>query len=134
MGRSSNLTFSIDTYNELKGVIKFMEKKICLVCGKEFKYCAHCKKNGEKNTWRNIYCCSECREVFNTCSNFEGGLISQEEAFNKLTELNIKVDSVRDSVKKSVEKILDYKPKKEIEKTEERPKRRPRRKKIEFEE
>ena len=112
------------------------KEKECLVCGKNYKYCAHCNKNGVKETWRNTYCCSSCREIFNTCSNYEGKLISQEEAYNKLTELNVDVNTVKKSVKESVEKIMNYSQPKveETKEVEERPKRRPRRRKINFDE
>ena len=116
------------------------ELKQCLVCGKKYKYCAHCNKNGVITTWKNIYCSKECREIFNTCSDYEGKLISQEDAYKKLTELNVNPDTVKKSVKGTVNKIMTYKPKltksrkvEEVsveEKTEEEPKRRPRRRRV----
>ena len=115
------------------------EQKECLVCGKKYKYCAHCNKNGVITTWKNIYCSSECREIFNTCSSYEGKSISQEDAYKKLIESSIDLNTVRKSVKGTVDKIMTYKPKKEevvveekiaepdVNINEEEPKRRPRR-------
>ena len=63
------------------------KERECLVCSTKYKYCAHCNKNGVVDTWRNTYCSAACRDIFNTCSNYEGGLISQEDAYNKLMEV-----------------------------------------------
>lgn len=106
--------------------------KECLVCGKTYKYCGHCNKNGIVDTWRNTYCSKECREIFKTCSNYEGNLISIEDAYNKLIELNVDVNKMKKSVRESVNKIMEYKPiSKEIvteDVIEEQPRRRRRRK------
>lgn len=99
------------------------KKRECLVCGKKYQYCGHCNKNNVVETWKNIYCSKECREVFSICSNFEGGIITQEEAYNKLTELNIQPNQMTKAVRASVDKIMAFKPE------EEKPKRRTRRRK-----
>ena len=114
------------------------KERECLVCAKHYQYCPHCNKNNIKETWKNTYCSKECREIFNTCSNFEGKLISQEEAYNKLSELDINSKNVTNSVRGSVERIMSYKPKtirkteevKEVSEVEEQPKRKPRRRRI----
>lgn len=95
----------------------------CLVCNKKYKYCGHCNKNNIVEAWKNSYCSKECREIFYTCSNFEGNIISQEEAYNKLIELNIQPENMTEAVRASVDKIMAFKPE------EEKPKRRTRRRK-----
>ena len=86
------------------------EIRSCLVCGSKYKYCGHCNKNNIVERWKNTYCSKECRELFNTCSNFEGGLITGKEAYKIITGLNINLNNVTKAVKGSVDKILTYKP------------------------
>ena len=93
---------------------------VCPICGTRFP-----KVKGK------IYCSKECREIFKTCSNYEGNLISIEDAYNKLIELNVDVNKMKKSVRESVNKIMEYKPiSKEIvteDVIEEQPRRRRRR-------
>ena len=81
----------------------------CIVCGKNYDYCPHCNKGSKNNMWKSSYCSENCRDIFHTCSNFEGKLISQEDAFNKLNSLNIKSIDVKKSVKGSVDRIMTFK-------------------------
>lgn len=84
------------------------KERECLVCGKKYKYCPHCNGNAAKEAWKATYCSLVCREIFKTCSNYEGELISQEDAYNKLVSLNVDSDNVTSSVKSSVKKIMQY--------------------------
>lgn len=81
--------------------------KQCLVCNSRFEYCPHC--SGNPTPWKTTYCSEECRDIFNTCYNFESKYITQEEAYNRLNELNIKDKNIQKSVKGSVEKIMAFK-------------------------
>ena len=86
------------------------KERECLVDGRHYQYCPHCNKNGAVETWKNTYCSKKCRDIFNTCSKYEGGLIAQEEAYNILSSLDINIDKMQKSVRDSVEKIMSYKP------------------------
>lgn len=83
-------------------------QKKCIVCGKTYEYCPHCNKGSKNDRWKSSYCSENCRDIFHTCSNFEGKLLSQEEAFNKLNGLNIKSIDVKKSVKGSVDRIMAF--------------------------
>ena len=110
------------------------KERLCIVCGQSYLYCPHCDKNNKQNRWKINYCSENCRDVFKTCSNYEGGLISLEEAYDTLIKLNIQ--NVKDSVKATVNKIMTYKPivevksEEPVEIIEEKPKHRPRRKRL----
>jgi len=84
------------------------KERECLVCGKKYKYCPHCNGNAAKEAWKATYCSLVCREIFRTCSNYEGKIITQEDAYNKLVSLNVNSDNVTSSVKSSVDKIMQY--------------------------
>ena len=101
----------------------------CLVCSRTYPFCGHCNKNNIVELWKNTYCSKECREIFNTCSNFEGGLISQKDAYDALKRLGVDTLTINKSVKDTVEKIMKYEPPKKVKeetKTDEEPKRKPR--------
>lgn len=84
-------------------------KKNCIVCGKEYEFCIHCAKNGKKETWRSSFCSENCRDIFRTCSDYVGKMITipmAQERLNKL-DLNIKLQK---SVNATVAEILAYQP------------------------
>lgn len=83
-----------------------MANIICCVCGKEYKYCGNCDKSASKHTWKTSFCSENCRDIFRTCSGFEGGMIDLDKAFDTLNSLNIEFP-LKKSVAPSVKKILD---------------------------
>ena len=81
--------------------------KTCIVCGKKYEFCAHCRRTNSNDLWRNIYCSKECREIFDTCSRYAGHSISAEDAYNKLIEYNFERKDIQMSVKNTVDEIIE---------------------------
>lgn len=121
------------------------ELKTCLVCGKKYKFCNHCRPVPFEELWRLTYCSEDCRKIFNICCRYAGKDISADEAYKILIQCNVEGKEIQMSVKNSVEKIIKEaeksEPKSEVtrnadEVTEvsERPRRRPRRRRNKNEE
>lgn len=89
------------------------KKKVCTVCGKEIEFCGHCKRLSFDELWRNIYCSEDCRDIFKTCSDYVGKLISIEDAQQILIKSNVKEKNIQMSVKNAVDEIINYIPKEE---------------------
>ena len=91
----------------LKEVIVLSKNKVCIICAKKYKFCGHCNKISSDELWHNIYCSEECREIFNTCSRYEGKDISADEAYDKLVKYNFTDKNIQLSVKGTIEKIIN---------------------------
>ena len=82
------------------------EIKKCIICGRTYKFCGHCNKISSSELWRNLYCCEDCREIFDTCSRYEGKSLSANEAYDRLVKCGFANKKIQPSVKGTVEKIL----------------------------
>ena len=89
------------------------KKRRCIVCDTSYEFCMRCNRVPSDEYWRNIYCSQDCREIFKTCSRFEGGAITADEAYEKLIQYNVEGKDIQMSVKNSVERIKKGASKKE---------------------
>lgn len=56
----------------------------CILCGKTYKYCPHCRDYDSLPKWMTMFDRSECKEIFDAVSEFNFGNISALEAKNVL--------------------------------------------------
>ena len=79
----------------------------CIICGKEYEYCGTCSDtSNQKETWRNLYCSENCKQIFEVLSAYAFEHIDAQEAQKKLGALDLsKIDSFKDSFKKQIEEI-----------------------------
>lgn len=84
--------------------------RYCLICNKKYEFCPHCSRVASDELWKNEYCSQECREIFRVCSRYAGNDISQEDAYNKLIELNVGNKNIQPSVRGTVTQIMEYVP------------------------
>lgn len=75
--------------NKRKGRMTMaIDDKKCIVCNKHHKYCVNDPRYDKNETWRNLYCSEECREVFDVYNEFKHGLIKAEEASRRIKKIN----------------------------------------------
>ena len=55
----------------------------CICCSTEYRYCNSCSEDRTKPAWYAIYHNENCKNVFNTASDYLAGLITKEEAKQK---------------------------------------------------
>ena len=81
--------------------------RICIICGTKYKYGGNCSDNAVKHeTWRNIYCSENCRKIFDVLSAQANGHISDKDAYNEISKLDIKnLESFRDDIKDQIKRI-----------------------------
>lgn len=92
-------------------------ERICITCGKKYVYCPNCQKGDPSETWRNIYCSDECRDIYKICNSFAFGHINIETAKKQLDKYGITDRSIyNEDVRKSLSAI--YAAKTEAPKTE----------------
>ena len=79
----------------------------CILCGTTYKYCSTCREYADQPVWKNVYCCENCRTIFNTLVEYKSDAISKEDAANILKSCDLtKKDSFRTDLRVIVEEIL----------------------------
>lgn len=79
------------------------EDKTCVICGKAYKYCQSCPyKYNTTETWRNIFCSENCRELYHVYDQLKVGQITDKNAAKSLKKLDISYLSKLNEPMKSV--------------------------------
>lgn len=60
--------------------------RICLTCGKAYSYCPNCTEDELKPTWMALYDTENCREIFNTLTEYNAGLITAKVADERISK------------------------------------------------
>ena len=55
----------------------------CICCSTEYRYCNSCSEDRTKPAWYAIYHNENCKDIFNTASDYLAGAITKEEAKQK---------------------------------------------------
>lgn len=56
-------------------------KKICVLCGNEYEiYCVNCREAINQPTWKNSFCCENCRDIYSATAGYFGKSYSAQEA------------------------------------------------------
>lgn len=79
----------------------------CIVCGKEYKFCHNCGNDDRKDeTWRNIFCSENCKNIYNILSMQGNGHIDDGKAKDMLSKLDLsRLGEFRADFKKQIESI-----------------------------
>ena len=65
------------------------DNKTCILCGKQYKYCEGCPgKYNVLETWRNIFCSENCREVYHVFDLLKAGKMTEKNANKELKKLD----------------------------------------------
>lgn len=81
-------------------------ERICIVDRKEYRYCGRCgrfilRDGGEK------FCCDNCKDIYNICSDYQFGRIDATEANERLKKVDIsKIETLVAPLQKNIYDIL----------------------------
>ena len=90
--------------------------KTCAICKKKYSYCPTCASDARKPSWMAVFCCENCRTLYNVINDFRYEKISKEEAFNILSKLDLSVaEELPRNFKESFDEILSVKVEEKIE-------------------
>jgi len=65
------------------------KKRVCLACGKTYKYCNNCPEFSSRPTWMTEFDCEECKEIFNAVSAYNMELMSANEVKAIIKKYNV---------------------------------------------
>lgn len=81
-------------------------KRKCLMCETEYKYCPYCWEYERQPKWRTLFDRSECQDVYYIISDWLGKRLTQKEAREKLLAMNLKNIPFNSSVQGNIDKIM----------------------------
>ena len=61
----------------------------CICCSTEYRYCNTCNEDKLKPMWLSIYHNENCKDIFNTASDYLAGAITKEEARQKFNACDL---------------------------------------------
>lgn len=89
--------------------------RVCCVCKQQYKYCPTCAVDAKKPTWMAVFCCENCKNLYDVINDYRYGKISKEEALNKLNTLDLSsTDDLPENFKKMLNEILAVKEQVEV--------------------
>ena len=62
----------------------------CVICGKEYEYCNRCGEHYNRPTWMSMFCCEECKNIYEACAGNIAGHYNDEETKKLLDMCDIK--------------------------------------------
>lgn len=87
--------------------------RICKVCGESYSYCPTCGGASANEKYKIMFCSKNCKDIFDTCSAYNVGVINKETATTRLKELDLsKKSEFTGKLKENVDE-LTAKPRKQ---------------------
>ena len=81
--------------------------RTCGICRKKYSYCPSCAADANKPTWLAIFCCENCRDLYNVINDYEYKHLTKKEALDKLNNLDLSnVEALPGSLKQVFDEIL----------------------------
>ena len=82
-----------------------MANRICLTCGNSYEYCTSCPTSLNLPVWKNIFDTENCKNVFETVSDYAQKAITKDVAKEKLYKCDIS-NKYKDNIQKYLDDIM----------------------------
>lgn len=79
--------------------------RICLTCGKAYEYCGSCPSSLNLPVWKNLFDTENCKNVFETASDYAQQVITKESAKEKLSKCDLS-GTFKEKIKKIIDDII----------------------------
>lgn len=66
-----------------------MLNRTCLTCGKKYEYCNSCPTSVNLPVWKSLFDTENCKDIFETVSDYAQCSITKTQAKNKLKKCNL---------------------------------------------
>ena len=81
--------------------------RVCIICGKEYRYCSACGEDAGKPTWYFIFDGQNCHDIYEVCTQYRDGEIDAKVAYEKISKLDISnIKNFAESTRIQIEEIL----------------------------
>lgn len=68
------------------------KERTCMICGRHYKFCHHCKEYEQEPKWKYLYHDEKCKQIGDIWFAFRGNEISKEDARKALSKLTPNID------------------------------------------
>ena len=68
------------------------DERTCIVCGKKYSYCPHCKSNQANQQWRYLFHDEKCMEIANLLYAYRGSEIGKDEARKRMSNVTPNIE------------------------------------------
>lgn len=80
----------------------------CIVDLKDYRYCNHCNEFNSQETWRFLFCCENCRDIYHTVEDYNSGKLTADEAKERFEKYDLSgLDHFQKFVKRDIEGIFE---------------------------
>ena len=79
--------------------------RICLCCGNAYEYCGSCRNGINLPAWKNLFDNENCKDVFQTVSDYEQKAIDKTKAKRILASCDLK-HTFKSNIAKVVDEIV----------------------------
>lgn len=93
--------------------------KNCIICGKSYTFCTNCSKFDHLPRWMGMFHSKECKDIFDTISDYQSKVCTKEAAKNRLIDAGILNMTLRSPVQKIADEIMSDSDKNETAKNNE---------------
>ena len=84
--------------------------RTCIICGQDYRYCSACGEDAGKPTWYFIFDSENCHDIYEVCVAYRDKLITQKEAYEKMSVLDTsKLKDFAEVTQGQIKEILSYK-------------------------
>ena len=81
--------------------------RVCIICGKEYRYCSACGEDAGKPTWYFIFDGQNCHDIYEVCTQYRDGEIDAKVAYEKISKLDISnIKNFAEATRIQIEEIL----------------------------
>lgn len=85
-------------------------ERTCIVDNTKYEYCSNCNRFNSLETWRYIFCCENCRNIWKITEKYIGKKITAQEAKKLLKECDLaSIDNSTGNIKSVLSEILSTK-------------------------
>ena len=83
-------------------------ERICIIDKTAYEYCSKCGHYNSEETWRNLYCSENCRNIWNIINKYNTKQWDISKAKNALEDCNLSsIDKSTGGIKKILDEILN---------------------------
>ena len=84
----------------------------CILCNSNYKFCLNSTKYDRTETWRNLYCSENCRDLYFLYDKMKSGKIERKVAVKDIKKFDLsKLSAFNEPMKSILKSLADEAPK-----------------------
>ena len=81
--------------------------RVCIICGKEYRYCSACGEDAGKPTWYFIFDGQNCHDIYEICTQYRDKKIDVKKAYELISKLDLSnIEDFVEVTKNQIKEII----------------------------